>query len=59
MTNKTKSKSQYVFQHYNKTVSVLTPFTSSYNKRLFKDHHHSTNIKLNIPEEVSYLIYGS
>ena len=58
MTNKIISKSQFVFEHYGKTPVVLQPYTGQYKKRLFKDHHHTTNIKFNIPENVSNLIYG-
>ena len=58
MTNKTISKSQFVFEHYGKTPVKLEPHNSGYAKRLFKDHHHTTNINFNIPENVSNLIYG-
>ena len=58
MTNKTISKSQFVFEHYSKTPLILQPHNSGYAKRLFKDHHHKNSVKINVAENVSNLIYG-
>ena len=52
------SRAKYKFEHYEQTPVKLTPHTGNYNKRLFKDHHHTTSVEKNMPENVSDLIYG-
>ena len=46
------------YEHYSKTPADIKPHNGGYDKRLFKDHHHKTPIKLDIPDNVSNLIYG-
>ena len=58
MTNITMSRIKYVFEHYDPVPVKLEPHRDGYGKRLFKDHHHKTPIKFNIPDNVSDSIYG-
>ncbi len=57
MTNKTKSKKEFQFEHYTKTPVDLKPFSGKYEKRLFKDQHTNNKSK-SYYEHSSDLIYG-
>lgn len=58
MSRKKFTQSVYHYEHYSKTPADIKPHNGGYDKRLFKDHHHNTSIKLDIPDNVSNLIYG-
>lgn len=58
MSRKKFTQSAYHYEHYSKTPANIEPHTGGYDRRLFKDHYHKTSIKLDIPDNVSNLIYG-
>ena len=43
----------------NNTPVTLTPHNGGYSKRLYAGHHHKTPVKINVPDNVSYFIYGN
>jgi hypothetical protein len=58
MSKKKFSQSVYHYEHYSKTPVNIEPQKGGYYMRLFKDHYHKTVIKIDIPDNVSDLIYG-
>ena len=52
------SRAKYKFQHYEQTSAKITPYNDGYQRKLYRDQYHTSTVKLNIPDNVSDLIYG-
>ena len=58
MSRISTSRAKYKFEHYEQTPAKKTSHNGGYQRKLYKDQYHTSSVKLNIPDNVSDLIYG-